>query len=158
SDVAVRMTRSALSTKEVGAGFVSNDSPATLQRVLISSNRAVGCDVTGHNAIVGLTDVIVRNTGSQEDDKTGGTGIRVDTLANVTLVRALVEKNRAIGVDVAGAVITATDLTILDTLSEEGTGHLGRGMVLESSTGDVTRARLERNRNLAIYALGAGTR
>jgi hypothetical protein len=155
----MRMTRSPQFSRAAasGGGFGASNATVSADRILLSGNHGFGSSFYGPSSHVTMTDLTVRGTESYILDKSLGQGLIILGGARVTLQRALLVLNHAMGLHAVASALTATDLAVVDTLPEEGTGMDGRGLVAESATADITRARFERNRELAVHAVCAGT-
>lgn len=148
--------------KTAGRGLVIQSMvSATFFRLLAEKNRDVGFFVSastvGTHASVNATDIIVRDTESQESDKTGGRGINIQFAVDATMTNIQVENNREMGLLVAGQEASAqlthaeiTDTRILECYGvengcEEPFGH-GLG-VYEGSEVTLTDVVIDGNQN-----------
>ncbi len=112
------------------------------------------------NTTLIMTDVVVRDTLSQENEELYGRGLEVHQGARAEIRRALFEGNRDIGILAAhaGTTLTLSDVVVSDTSSRESTGEFGRGLEAHSGARiDVRRTVFERNRDIGICISGAGT-
>ncbi|MBI2897994.1 MAG: right-handed parallel beta-helix repeat-containing protein [Deltaproteobacteria bacterium] len=132
----------------------------TVDRAVFARNRAVGLAVGGDGTALTATDLTVSDTLPQESDGDFGTGLQASGGAEVTLSRAVLERNRATGVVVGeeATVLTATDLVVVDTLAQASDHDVGYGLQV-SGGAHVTleRAVLERNRKVEVLVGGEGT-
>ncbi|MEM1415007.1 MAG: hypothetical protein AAGH15_08915 [Myxococcota bacterium] len=144
-----------------GGGGVGVQAGASLgiTRGLVQSNREVGLLVAGAGTRVRLTDIVVRDTLAQSSDEASGLGLDVFDGAHLHLERALVQRNRSVGVSASGAEteLDLVDVVVRDTLAQMGDGTLGRGLSAQSGAQlRLLRARVESNREVGLFA-GAGT-
>ncbi len=158
-DVVVRDTLSQESDPAFGIGLVVESAASVdLARALVERNRAVAVLVLGADSRVTLDDVVVRDTLSQESDRTSGRGLQMSNGASVRVARALFERNRNAAIIAAGigTSLRLEDVVVRDTLAQESDGALGRGLEVQGgASADVARALFERNREVAVLALGA---
>jgi hypothetical protein len=160
-DVVVRDTQSRESDRTLGRGLVVQDGAAAdVRRALFERNRE-NAVVAGRAATsVTLEDVVVRDTQSQESDRTFGRGLVVQDGAAADVRRALFERNRdvAVGISHAGTSVTLEDVVVRDTQSQESDRTCGRGLnAQQGATAEVRRALFERNRDFAVVVGYAGT-
>jgi len=107
-----------------------------------------------------LSDIAVRNTGSQQSDLLLGRGLEANLGAYVSCSRGLFENNRSIGISIAdlGTVADLTDISVFDTQPEEATEAHGRGLTVQSGAqATLVRARFERNRESGLVIRGPGS-
>jgi hypothetical protein len=140
---------------------IQEGASADVARVLIVGSHAAGAAIVGDGTTATLVDLVVRDTeASPAAGNDFGHGLTVQEGALATVSRALVERNRDIGVFVTqpGTVLTLTDAVVRDTLAHAGTGFSGRGMHVQSGAQvDVTRLLVENNREAGITAGVTGT-
>ncbi|MGF1464774.1 MAG: right-handed parallel beta-helix repeat-containing protein [Sandaracinaceae bacterium] len=129
-----------------------------LRRALFERNHDVAVLLYGGGEAA-VEDLIVRDTQPRQRDGTVGDGIVLQESARLVLRRGLLERNRRYGVFVYGEGTEAgvEDLVVRDTLPEEGSGRLGRGIEVESGARlNLLRALLSGNHDAgAILATGA---
>jgi hypothetical protein len=161
SDVVVRDTQAAVLGDRVG-GYgvcVEQEARMTVTRAVLERNHEVGAfagfpDVFGAPTLA-LSDVVVRDTQAREGDGDSGRGLVAQEGAQVTVARAVFERNREMGVFGAspGTVLGLTDVTVRDTLSQESDQRLGRGLnVQDGVLVTVERAVFEGNGDAAVFA------
>ncbi len=141
------------------AFYIRSGSHAEIRRAVISHNREAGLYVGDPGSTLVLEDAAVIDTQSEADQLFGG-GLGVQLGAQADVTRVTFERNRFVTVFVAGtgAVARLTDVIVHDTRSEELGLVFGRALGVEQGgAATVTRAAFERNREVAIYAAGAGT-
>ncbi len=159
-DVVVRDTRSQGSDLMFGRGLnVSAGASVEIVRVLLEGNRDVAIRGSGPTTSVRLEDVVVRDTQSAESDGRFGRGIDLQAGASADVTRALFERNRDVAIRGSGSAtsVRLADVVVRDTQGQTD-GRVGRGLSASGGTSvDVTRALLDRNRDVAVLADGAGT-
>ncbi len=161
ADVVVRDTRATAALPHVdGRGLVAQSSAGvTIDRAIFVRNRGTGVYVSDSGSSLALTDVVIEDTLSQ-DDQRFGQGLSVVTGASATVARAVVRRNRDSGISVShpGTTLTAEQVTISDTDSRELDGEFGRGIsVQEGATVVVRHALIAHDRDVGVYAGGMGT-
>jgi uncharacterized membrane protein (UPF0136 family) len=160
ADVLVRDTQSREKDQTLGAGLLAqNGAQVTVERAAFERNRVAGVETLGHGTTVSLADVVVRDTLWEENGKSFGRGLDAVAGASVTVTRALLERNREVGVGASsGATVSVADVLVLDTLSRKLNHKAGRGLHAQTGAGvTVTRAVIERNREVGVSATSAGT-
>jgi hypothetical protein len=131
-----------------------------LERAAVERNRSAGLTLGGIGAEAVVSDIVVRDTDSEETGGRLGRGISVVTGARLALRRGLVEGNKEVGMTFIGAGTTGhvEDLVVRDTEAESGSGLFGPGMtVLEGAEIVLERALLERNREAGLLVLDSET-
>ncbi|MGF1465093.1 MAG: hypothetical protein ACFCGT_03080 [Sandaracinaceae bacterium] len=139
---------------------VQGDARVQLRRALLERSRSFGVLIRLGDSLTQLEDLVIRDTLSQEAERVLGQGLQVEGGARVELRRALVERNRSLGVFVRGDGTEAVlrDLVVRDTLAQERDGILGRGLgVQEGARVELTHGLFERNRDVALIAATDGT-
>jgi hypothetical protein len=124
-----------------------------LERGRFERNRDLGIAVIQPGTVLNMTDVVVKDTLSQESDSLFGRGLYVKDGARVSLLRGWFEGNReaAVAMDGENTVVNIEDLTVRDTRPQEATQALGRGMTVEVGAGlTLKRALLDSNREMGI--------
>jgi hypothetical protein len=112
----------------------------------------IGVFCSGDRTTVIVEDLIVREMGGRASDGLAGRGFEVQNGANADVRRLLLfhARDTAAVVDV-GAVLTAEDVTIRDTLGVELDGSWGRAVgVQRDSDVDLTRLHVERSAEVAV--------
>jgi hypothetical protein len=136
---------------------VSSGTGVSIDSVVISGATVLGVYLDGGSS--SLTDVVVRRTRAQSDG-TYGRGIEVETGAQVTLSRVLLDDNREIGLFAmsAGTSVQASDLVVRGTRERSPGGIAGRGIDVETGARLVlSRALVEDNREAGLFVSQVGT-
>lgn len=139
---------------QFGVGIHGRLASARLQSVLVEGATTHGIAVW-EGGTLDAEDVIVRGTLSRPGALDLGRGINVEGGSSARLVRAAIERNRDVAIFVAedGSNLEMTDSVVRDTLAEEASGILGRGLEVElGATATVERVVLERNHSAGIFA------
>jgi len=161
SHAVVRNTLAQESDGTGGRGLaVQSGATAGATRVLIDHNRDVGVFAQDVSTTLTLDDAVVRDTQSQLNDGTSGRGLDAEDGSAVVASRVLFERNRDVGIyaNVAGTTLTLEDAIVRDTQGRQSDGAFGRGLSVEAGASVAgARTLLERNRDSAVSALGAGT-
>jgi len=161
TDVVVRDTLAETVDGTAGRGLEIELGPSVeVTRALFEGNRHLAVLAASPGTAVTLADVVIRDTLAQESDGMAGRGLVVQGGAVVQADRALVERNRGVGVFVAepDAELTLTDVIVRDTRERDRDGTGGRGLALqEGARVAVTRAIFERNGEAGIFAGDIGT-
>ena len=129
-----------------------------IERALIDGNRDIGAYASDAGSSLHLTDVLIRDTDATSDGYFGR-GIEVIRGARSSITRTLVLRNREIGILVGGAEssLRAEDVTVRDT-SANRLGEFGRALQIQDGARlELTRALLERNREVSLFASAPGT-
>jgi len=162
SDIVLRDTRGQQSDGTGGRGLnVEFGANAEVGRGVLEGNREVAVIARDVATSARLSDVVIRNTQSEESDGTGGRGLAAENGASVELMRALLASNRELGVYAAdtSTSLQLADVVIRDTESQESDGIGGRGLnVVRGAITEVMRGVFERNREVGVFADGASTR
>ena len=157
-DAVVRDSRSYLA--EFGRGLVAEEgASAELLRVLFERNRESALVAIGAGTSLRLSEAVVRGTRVEELTGLGGRAVALGEGARGELSRVLLEDDAEVALlaDGAGTVLEAADLLIRDT-RPDATGAFGRGLVVQrGATGTVERARLARNREVAVFVGGGSS-
>ncbi len=128
-DVLVRDTRSTEETNVHGRGLVVFDGARlTMERAAFVENRTIALIADAPHTVLEVTDIVVRDTRSQESDGFFGRGIGVQDGALLEVNRALIEKNRDVGLFAAGtnSLARIKSVVIRETLAREcSTGDCG---------------------------------
>jgi ribosomal protein S9 len=162
TDVAVRDTQSQEKDMSAGRGLNAHQgATVTLARGLFERNREVGLFAETQATKLDLTEVVVRDTRSQEAQKTGGRGLNAQDGAQVTLAWGLFEGNRETGVAAfsQGTMLDLTDVVVRDTQSSESDKRFGFGfLAAEAAQVRLTRGLVAQNRYVGLLAADANTR
>lgn len=133
---------------------------ATVERALFERTHEVAV-IAGHpSTTMTLADVTIRDTQARPVDGGWGRGLQVALGAQVLVERAVFERNRDLAVAVAhtDTILTMRDVVIQDTLPSAVGDVNGRGLqASEGAQVTLERARLARNRDLALLAGHGGT-
>jgi len=157
-DVVVRDTvRSPADLRGCGV-IVQSGARLELEGAVFDGNESAGIFAVEADTTLDAVDVVVRDTISAEEGWFGR-GITVEVGASATVNRALVERNRDIGIFVGevGATASLADVVVRDT-DLDATGAFGRGIeVVGDARLVVVRALIERNRDVGAAASRAGS-
>ncbi|MBI5486710.1 MAG: right-handed parallel beta-helix repeat-containing protein [Deltaproteobacteria bacterium] len=160
TDVVIRGTEGQEADRAEGRGLhAQNRAQVTVTRGQFLANRKGGLYASSEASLV-LQDVVIRDTRSEEASLTEGRGVVVVAPGEAELRRVLLERNRelAVGVSGAGAVMHLEDVIVRDTLAQEIDLAAGRALDLENgATVDLARALLSGNREVTVFVAGAGT-
>lgn len=161
-DILVRDTRSNELSQSHGGGLrVVSGAKAAIRRALFAGNRDFGVFVSGGDTELSLEDAVIRDTRSEESNRTGGIGLTVVGGARAEVRRSVLDRNRAVSVLVndANTHLVLEDAMIRDTQSQESDQMLGRGLQLGfDGSAEVRRMLITRNRQAGVVASGAGVR
>jgi uncharacterized membrane protein (UPF0136 family) len=159
-DLVVRDTRPA-PDGTLGAGIdVGTGAQVDVTRAVIERNRLAAAYVGDAGTRVTLSDVDLRDTQARASDGAAGRGLNVQFGARVDVLRAVIERNRDVGVFAmsAGSEVTLTDVVVRDTQSREPERWFGRGLSVEAGAQvDAVRAVFERNLEVGVFAMDAGS-
>ena len=160
-DLVVRETRSRESDDAFGGGLeVLEGAEVEIVRAVFESNRNVGVHAFHEGTTLSMTEVLVRDTQSQESDAMFGSGVVAGGGAHVELQRAVFEGNHDLGARVfdVGTILTLTDSVVRDTQGRESDHQSGHGLsVYDEAHVVVRRSVFERNRYFGLGAFDAGT-
>jgi len=154
-DLIVRRTESEESSRAWGEGlWAENGAKVFVTRGLFENNRSEGIMAHASLTLVELTDVIVRDTRSEESSGEFGEGLWIQEGADARLANTLLEGNRDMGIRVgeAGGTLELDGVVVQDTQSEEATLESGVGLWVEFGA-EVTGGRLLLDRNRFIGLL-----
>jgi hypothetical protein len=161
TDVAIQDTQSQESDRQFGDALrVQQGSHVTVVRATFERNRSGGVTASGAGTTVDLSDVLVQDTQSQESDRRFGRGLGAQEGAQVTVARAVFERNRDVGVFVAstGTTVDLADVVVRDTQSRESDRQLGPGLqAQDASHVAVARVMFERNLSVGVYVTAGAT-
>ncbi len=133
-DAVVRDTRPEAWGENWGRGIVVfAGSRLTADRLLVADNTQEGIYLEEEGTEVILEDTVVRDTDSQASDGLFGRGIAAWNGARIELTRSLIERNRDIGILVAGPGTAAvfTDVSVLDVKPRVAGDLGGRGVMCQ---------------------------
>jgi hypothetical protein len=151
-DSIVRGTQSRRLDTGFGRGLsVQTEASALLARVVIDANREHGL-FAHDSATVELTDVVVRDTRSREDDATFGRGLSAQLGATLAVTRGVVADNVQVGIFLeTSAASTLRDVVVAGTRSSDADGRGGTGLNVQfGASVEVERALFERNRSAGV--------
>jgi hypothetical protein len=134
-DLVVHRTESVLASGALGTGIaVQLGASLVLTRGRASENRSHGLFALGAGTTVEASDLTIRDTRGWESSGVGGLGIGIQNGAALTLERALVSRNREVGILSmhAGSTATLSDTTVLETMHRD---CLATGTCEEASVG-----------------------
>jgi len=161
NDVIIRDTQSQEISRERGRAIQASDGAVLeVTRGLLERNREIAVAVFDGDTVVSLTDLVIRNTRSQEIDAVFGRAVQARGGADVQVSRALLDRNREIAVAVfdTGTTVNLTDVVVRDTQSQETDQHFGRALqVRDGAQLELTRAVLDQNREVAVAVFDPGT-
>ncbi|MBI2893330.1 MAG: hypothetical protein HYY06_07235 [Deltaproteobacteria bacterium] len=135
----------------------------TLERAVLERNRTVGLVALDEGTVLTATDLAIMDTLASLAQATYGllgTGLWAFSSAQVTLERAVLERNAEIGLNITGegAALTATDLLVSDTHSWLADGRAGAAtFVWGGATASVERVRILDNQGYGLRVQGAGS-
>jgi len=161
SDLVIRDTLPVDGDAMTGMGVEAVYAQVNLRRALISGNHIVGAYFYREGTVGELEDVVIADSRGSPDGGMFGRGLGVETGAFVRMRRGLLEGNREEGVMVEGEGTRAElfDLVVQDTRSWERSPPIfGRGLNVQAAASVLLeRGRFERNRDLGIAVVQAGT-
>jgi hypothetical protein len=161
TDVVVRHTQGQESDPQYGRGLEADTgAQVAVTRAVFERNHDVGVLASDVGTTLGMTDVVVRDTQSQGGDLQYGQGLYAQEGTQVTVARALFERNRTCGAFATGGGTTldVTDAVIRDTRGQESDGGWGHGLEAQyGAQATVTRVVIERNRQVGVVAASIGT-
>ncbi|HNT28625.1 MAG TPA: right-handed parallel beta-helix repeat-containing protein [bacterium] len=164
-DLVVIGTKEQESDKKFGRGVVVKDNmSALLARIVVERNWDIGILASTSDDAEGtfvVSDVVVRDTGSQKSDGMMGRGISLTDNIAADLKRVLSERSRHVGL-LAGtssssnyAHFIGADLVVRDTLPQENDKSGGRGVAFQGNfKANISRVLVKENREMG---LGAGS-
>jgi len=120
-DVIVRDMLPATDDSSGGRGInIQMGARFTGERILLERTRDVAFFVSSPGTVATVSDIAVLSTASREDDGTGGHGLHVQRMGQMSVARALVRSSHAIGaVAMDFAVSTLEDVWIEDVEPKE---------------------------------------
>lgn len=158
-EVVIRDTRSQDEDNTEGSGLdLRLGARAEVRKGLFERNRFVGVLADDDGTELFLEDVVVRDTRSQASDRSRGAGLVAQEGALAEVRRAIFERNRRVGIQVAEAQVLLEDAIIRDTESDESRPNQGFGLALYGARADVRRVVLAGNRGVSIFAAGPEAR
>jgi hypothetical protein len=160
TDVVIADTESQELDRSNGRGLgLDGGASVVVTRGVFERNRGAGITARSGETRVSLTDVVIRDTRSQERDLTEGRGLEAAGGAAIVVERALIERNRGFGVveDEAGTSVLMTDVVIRDTRFQERDRLGGIGLLLDNgSECELSRVLIERNQEAGVSAMHGG--
>lgn len=132
TDLVVRDTQSETASRAFGLGMeVRYGAQANVRQAVFERNRnsALVGDKAGTR--LSLSDVVLQDTLPQENNGQYGGGLEVAAGATVDLSRVVIRRNRATGMRVGGATVTAADLAVLETAPRASDSTQGLGLVMD---------------------------
>ncbi|MEM1416496.1 MAG: hypothetical protein AAGH15_16415 [Myxococcota bacterium] len=159
-DIAVADTRARESDGFFGVGlFAFEGARLEARRALLVRQRQTGVVARGPSTELDLSDVVIRDTESRAADGRLGSAVLVIGEASLNLRRALLERNRHVGIAVEqGASVLLTDLAVRDTRGDAATGGFGIGINLLLGSAVLERAVVERSRVNGVAVNGESAR
>jgi hypothetical protein len=112
----------------------------------------LGATATGRN-------VVIRDTESNAD-RMFGRALDVNGGSQLELSRAVVRRNREVGIGADGAEtrVVLSDIAVSDTVFQESDEEWGEGLAVSGgATVEVTRGAIEHNQDIGVYVLDEGT-
>lgn len=159
SESAVLNTWSQQTDSRLGRGISIDDAAEfTADRLLVSGNRDVAV-YASTGAVLDLTNVVIRDTQYDENDKTWGRGLMLNEGAQVTAENLLLSNNRNSGLFATDAdtKVTLLDAVIRDTQSDASDDTGGTGIfILEGCEFSASRVLADRNGYIGIMVSKAG--
>ncbi len=128
--------------------------------LIVSGNRHAGVLAIGEGLVVHLSDVVIRDTVSQDLDGGGGFGIRGEDGPVIEASRVLIEGNHDHGASVLGATTTMslTDAIVRDTAPRTAGSRFGHGVgVYDGARFEATRLLATRNTDSGVTVAGEGS-
>jgi hypothetical protein len=160
-DAVIRDTDSAMSDGGGGRGFnVQDAARGELVRVVATGNRDVSVFAIFGSTVLDIRDLVASGTRDQRVDPRGGWGLGFQTAATGRVSRVRLEDNEEIGLFAAvdGTRVEIEDLDVRDTESLSVDGAMGRAVNVQGGARvTVTRASLERSREIAFFVSGTAT-
>lgn len=135
-----------------GRGIFIGGSTTSIRRATIERCRTNGVSLSRGTAE--LEDVLIRDVSSQQSDGMSGAGLQVGGGAAVRARRLAVLRSRGVGVLVGetGSRMQAEDLTIQDVSTQQRDQAFGRGLEVQGGgTATISRARIQRNRDIGVF-------
>jgi hypothetical protein len=169
----IRATQPQPADQTVGIGVLVQDDTGgaergvfTMTASLVDANRTIGVYALGSDVSVEAS--IVRGTGSQASDLTGGEGIYVagdvgaGDRASLAVHASLVENNRYAGISVNGSDATVDGTLVRGTEGQDFEGREGIGISIgdsienaSRSTATITASVAENNRYAGVWVIGS---
>jgi len=142
-----------------GAGLRVQDSSLDAARIYTADNHTAGVFIAGSTTSARIEDFVALRT---QPDLAGDYGRGIDVIdgAQVEVFRAHIAHSHDLGVFAAhpGSRLLLEDAVVRDTVANAANGDFGRAVsAQEGGRLELVRARLERNRDVAIYARAAGS-
>lgn len=154
-DLAVRRIRPRPSDNALGEGVLVAGGSSRFARGIVEDCVTFGVRVMGHGSVLDAEDLIIRNTQPGADLGEAGVGLFVIDSAEASLQRALLERNHAVGIEVAeaGTVVSLADVVVRDTqVAPVGDSLLGIGLrVYFGAEATASRVVLDRSHEMGLY-------
>ncbi len=164
TDVAVTGTRPRASDGRFGLGLVLEcGATVMVNHAAFEGNRTAAINAVDAGTSLTLTDVIIRDTLSEEVSGLAGRGLAVTDGARATVERALLQSNRDVGVGVGDSTgwpgpsgeLVLTDVVVRDTEGQAVDNQYGDGIFIQGQPRvEMTRVVVAANRASGITALG----
>jgi len=154
-DAVIRRTLPEDADSTDGRGIAVVQGVVSLDRIVIEESRELGFFVEGDLTDFSARDLVVRSTRFEVADLGAGDGGIFQRGATGSIERVMLSDNQLTGLRLAdGADVTATDLSVHDTLPGELIGQFGRGISVElGSSLSLTRARIADSREVGISGM-----
>jgi hypothetical protein len=160
-DVVVRDTLCQASDSEGGRALeVNRGGDAVVERAIFERNRQAGVLAGPAGGTVALTDVLVRDTASNELDGLEGEGLRAQLTGTISGSRIVLDGNRSAGARATdpGSTVVLQDVVVRDMQPERVGEHAGVGLVADNGGRlEASRVLVERALSHGIQATGTGT-
>jgi len=155
SDSVVRGTRTASPERNGGPGIGALlGGHIEAERVVVEDNQQVGVLALDDDTSVRVQDAVIRGTAPWGPDGVGR-GLDVESGAELTCERCLIEDCRDMGAAAQGGVLTLTDVAIRRTVPGDR-GQAGRGVSLQpGADGELTRVAIADGWELGMLVGGA---
>lgn len=144
------------------AAMVQGGEPALrLERVHISGTRIAAIDVHGSGARLTMVDCVIDNMQTGQFSGKDGLGISVNSGGRLELQRVRISGARRIALLARGdgTEVVARDLLIDNTLVDPKSGLFGRAIGVQTGAKMwLHQAVIQRNRDIAVFVSGAGSR
>ncbi len=162
TDAIVRDSLAQPSDGFYGVGLDLASATARIERIWLGRNRSVGLHAIG--GTIDAVDLVVAGTLPTEADQGLGIGLEMGDGAAVTVLRAVFDANRTIGVSAygPGTSLTCDDVAIrgtLPTLVLGGRDGAGVGMqIWQAAIATLRRVEVSGNRTMGVAVLDPGSR
>ncbi|RLB45629.1 MAG: hypothetical protein DRJ42_29520 [Deltaproteobacteria bacterium] len=132
----------------------------TLEGVLVERTRGVGIAIANPDSVVTLRDAVIRDTQPRAGDDGFGQGINIQSGAQLSATRLLVQSNRTTGILAAhdATTVNLTDSVVRDTQPQASDGGFGTGIAIQYGAQlSATRLLVQGNHGGGVFANGDGT-